>query len=77
MSQSYRLATYKFLSVLDNNQKKKLEANIKYISGRFNYLNLNYKQAKKDLLFVLRSSSFKLRLKSLFMIAHIVISYKK
>ena len=67
-------ATQDFLHLLNNKQQKKLKANIKYISGRFNYLNFNYKQAKKDLVFALRFSSFKLRLKSLIMIIHIMIS---
>lgn len=68
MSLSIRQATYKFLSVLDNKQKMKLESNIRYLSGRFNYLNFNYKKAKKDLLFTLRNGVFSLKLKSLFMI---------
>ena len=49
-------ATQDFLHLLNNKQQKKLKANIKYISGRFNYLNFNYKQAKKDLVFALRFS---------------------
>jgi glycosyltransferase involved in cell wall biosynthesis len=77
MSLPTQKATQDFLHILNNKQKKKIEASIKYISGRFNYLNFNYKQAKKDLLFVLRSSSFKFRLKSLIMIAHIVISFNR
>ena len=76
MSLSYRQATSKFLSVLNNEQKIQLEANIRYVSGRFNYLNLNYKKAKKDLLFVLKCSFFKLKVKSLIMIIHILISLK-
>ena len=74
MSPSYRRATCKFLSFLNNEQKIKLETNIRYSSGRFNYLNLNYKQAKKDLLFVLKFSSYKLKVKSLIMILYILIS---
>jgi len=74
MSPSYRQATCKFLSFLNNEQKIKLETNIRYSSGRFNYLNLNYKKAKKDLLFVLKFSSYKLKVKSLIMILYILIS---
>ena len=77
MSIPTQKATQDFLHILNNKQKKKIEANIKYISGRFNYLNFNYNQAKKDLLFVLKSSSFKLRLKSLIMIVHILISFNR
>ena len=76
MSSSYRQATYKFLSALNNEQKIKLEAHIRYLSGCFNYLNLNYKKAKKDLLFVLKFSYFKLKVKSLIMIIRIMISIK-
>jgi len=74
MSMPYRRATYNFLSVLNNKQKIKMETNIKYLSGRFNYLSLNYKKAKKDLLFVLKYGSFKLKTKSLIIIICILIS---
>ena len=73
ISLSMRQATYKFLSILDNKQKIKLESNIRYLSGRFNYLNINYNNAKKDLLFTLRNGAFSLRLKSLFMILKIIL----
>jgi len=73
MSHSYRQATYNFLSVLNNNQKIKLETNIVYTSGRFNYLNLNFIKAKKELLYVLKFGSFKLKVKSLIMIVLILI----
>ncbi len=76
MSSSYQIATNKFLSVLNSEQKIKLDAHIKYLSGRFNYLNLNYKKALKDLLFVIRYSSLKLKVKSLTMIICILISFK-
>ena len=68
-----RQATYKFLSILDNKKKIKLESNIRYLSGRLNYLNINYKKAKKDLLFTLRNGTFSLRLKSLLMILKIIL----
>jgi len=77
MSLPSRQATYKFLSVLNKEQKIKLEAQIRYSSGRFNYLKYNYKKAKKDLLFVLKFSSYKLKVKSLIMIIHILISLKR
>jgi glycosyltransferase involved in cell wall biosynthesis len=74
MSLLYRRATNNFLSVLNNKQKIKMDTNIKYLSGRFNYLSLNYKKAKKDLLFVLKYGSFKLKIKSLIIIFCILIS---
>lgn len=73
ISLSMRQATCKFLSILDNKKKIKLESNIRYLSGRFNYLNFNYKNAKKDLMFTLRNGTFSLRLKSLFMILKIIL----
>lgn len=74
MSIPYRHATYSFLSVLSKNQKIKLEANIRYLSGRFNYLNLNYKQAKKDLLYTFRNGFLFLKIKSLFMIIIMILN---
>jgi len=68
MSFPFRQATYRFLSVLNKKQKIKLESNIRYLSGRFNYLNFNYKQAKKDLLFTFRNGFISLKIKALFMI---------
>ena len=73
ISVQIRQVTYKFLSILDNKKKIKLESNFRYLSGRFNYLNINYKNAKKDLLFTLRNGTFSLRLKSLFMILKIIL----
>ncbi len=68
MSLPVRHATYKFLSSLNSKQKIKLESNIRYLSGRFNYLNLNYKIAKKDLLFTLRYGLYYLKLRAFFML---------
>ena len=73
ISLSMRQATYKFLSILDNKKKIKLESNIRYLSGCFHYLNINFKNAKKDLLFTLRNGTFFLRLKSLLMILKIIL----
>ena len=74
MSIPYRHATYNFLSVLSKNQKIKLEANIRYLSGRFNYLNLNYKQAKEDLFFTFRNGFLSLKIKALFMIIIMILN---
>lgn len=70
-----RQATYKFLSILDNKQKIKLEANIRYFCGLFNYSNINYKNAKKDFFYTLCKGTFSLRLKSLIMVLKIVLRY--
>ena len=49
-------------------QRPKQEAFLKYMSGRFNYLNFDYKNSMKDLFFTLRNGSFSLRVRSIFMI---------
>lgn len=73
ISAQIRQVTYKFSSILNFRQKRKLEANTRYLSGRYNYLNLNYKSAKKDLLYTLRYGAFPLKLKSLLMVLMIIL----
>jgi glycosyltransferase involved in cell wall biosynthesis len=68
MSLPYRKATCEFLKFINNNQKIKLESTIRYLSGRYNYLNHNNHKAKKDLLFTLRNGFFFFKMKALFMI---------
>ena len=68
MSLPVRHATSKFSSSLNNKQKIKLESNIRYLSGRYNYLNSNYRIAKKDLLFTLRHGLYYLKLRAFFML---------
>lgn len=67
MSIPLRKATDEFLNDLNDKQKKKLESNIRYLSGRYNYLNFNYDMAKRDLKFTLYHGLFSLKLKSFFM----------
>lgn len=62
-----------FIKFLNDHQKLKVENNFKYISGRFNYLNSNFKKAKQELLFVLKEGSLKLKVKALIMIIYILI----
>ena len=76
MSATYREATNKFLSDLSSAQKIKLEANYKYISARYNFLQSNYKKSKNNLLFVLKNGSLELKIKSLLMFLLIIISLK-
>ena len=76
MSQSYKFATHQFLPLLNKEQKIKLETNIRYSSGRFNYLNNFYKKAKKDLLFVLKFGSINLKFKSMIMIILMIKIFK-
>ena len=68
MSVPTRHAVNEFSKILTENQKIKQEAFLKYMSGRFNYLNFDYKNSMKDLFFTLRNGSFSLRVRSIFMI---------
>ena len=75
MSFSYQEATKEYLPILDNPQKKKLEANIKYISGKFHYQNQNYSNAKNDLFYVVMHGAFKLKIKSIMMLMLIMMGF--
>ena len=68
MSLPVQHATSQFLSSLNSKQQMQLESNIRYLSGRFNYLNFNYKIAKKDLLFTLIHGLYYLKLRAFFML---------
>lgn len=68
MSLSGRHAVSEFLEILNYKQKLKLEARLRYQSGRFSYLNGNFIKAKKDLLFVLKNSNLSLRIRAFVMI---------
>lgn len=68
-------AVKKFLDKLKKKQKLKLKVNLKYQSGRFNYLNLNYKKAKNDLFFVFKNGNYYLKFRVYLMI--ILMSFKK
>jgi glycosyltransferase involved in cell wall biosynthesis len=68
MSLPVKHAVAEFLPKLNYKQKLKVEANSKYLSGRFYYLYCNYKKAKKDLFFVLQNGNNSLKIRSLLMI---------
>lgn len=68
MSVPARQAVAEFKKVLNSGQKIKLEAFLRYVSGRYNYLNSNYNNSKKDLLFTLLNGSIPLRIRALVMI---------
>lgn len=68
MSLPYRRAVSDFLGLLSDQEKLKLETNIRYVSARFNYLKGNYRKAKEDLFIVLRYGQAELLFKSLWMI---------
>ena len=65
MSIPIKLAVSEFLYSLTRKQKLNLKSYQSYISGRYNYLNYNYKKAKKDLFFVIFNGSFNLKIRAL------------
>ena len=73
MSVPMHYAVTDFKSALSQQQKIKLEANLRYVAGRFNYVNCNYKKAKKDLLFAFRNGFFFLRVRAFIMIIIILL----
>ena len=76
MSLPTKYAMDEFFGVLNDQQKIKLEARVRYISGRYSYLNFDFENAKKKLFFVLKKGSITLKLRSLLMIIYIFISFK-
>jgi glycosyltransferase involved in cell wall biosynthesis len=77
MSIPSRHAVYEFLKILNKTQKLKLESNLKYQSGRFNYLQSNFKKAKKDLLFVFQKGNYALKIRAFIMITSMIFKSKK
>lgn len=70
-----RNAIQNFQEILNINDKKKLYANIKYIDGRFNYLNKYYHSAIPSLFFAIKNGNFIIKFKSIFMIFIIYLSF--
>jgi len=77
MSIPARYAIKEFSGLLTQYQKTKQEAFLKYISGRFNFLNLNYKKSMEDLLFTLKNGGISLKVRSLYMIIIIKLTKGK
>jgi glycosyltransferase involved in cell wall biosynthesis len=73
MSIPSRIAIQDFKEILTKKQNLKLEANIKYKSGRFYYLNNNFEKSKKDLIYVLKYGYYFLKLRSLLMLFNMLI----
>jgi hypothetical protein len=61
---SDRCAVSEFVPNLSTQQKLKLEANIRYTKGCFNYLAGNYVEAKEDFWFTLRNGNVVKRTKA-------------
>jgi glycosyltransferase involved in cell wall biosynthesis len=77
MSVPARQAVAEFTKILNSEQKIKLEAFLRYVSGRYNYLNSNYNNSRKDLLFTLINGSIPLRIRALVMIIVMMFIKKK
>ena len=64
MSVPARRAVADFIPMLSASQRLKLEANFRFIKGKFNYYADNYAEAKEDLLFGTKRGYLMLRIKS-------------
>ena len=73
MSIPQRLVVRDFMYIFNEQQKLNLEIKLRYISGNYNYLNNNYKEAKKDLMFVIINGMIHLKLRSLLIIILIML----
>ena len=74
MSISGRHAVNEFFEILNRQQKMKVEANLKYQSGRYNFQNLNFKKAKKDLFFVIKNGNITLKIRAYIM--NIIMNFR-
>jgi glycosyltransferase involved in cell wall biosynthesis len=75
MSESSRFAVADFVPMLNTSQKLKLEANFRYISGRFNYLAGNNAEAREDLLFGVKRGCFILKIKAVILLLMLMGKY--
>jgi glycosyltransferase involved in cell wall biosynthesis len=64
MSISGRCAVAEFVYSLSRSQRLKLEANFRFIKGKFSYDTDNYREAKENLLFGMKRGYLMLRIKS-------------
>jgi len=76
MSIPQKLAVKDFLHLFNKQQKLNLEIKLRYISGRYNYLNNNHEKAKNDFIFVIRNGVINLKLRSLLMVILMMIKIK-
>ena len=65
MSIPQRLVVKDFMHLFNNQQKLKLEAKLRYLSGNYCYLNKNYEKAKKDFIFVFKNGDINLKISAL------------
>ena len=65
MSIPQRLVVKDFMHLFNNQQKLKLEAKLRYLSGSYHYLNKNYEKAKKDFIVVFKNADINLKISAL------------
>lgn len=75
MSIPLSFAIEEFLPLLSKKEKKILSANLQFISGKFSYSLGNYLEAKKKLINCLSFCNFKTKLKILFIIIKIYLTF--
>ena len=75
MSYSMRHATLEFSNILTRNQKKKLNAHIRYAHCRFVFSNSIKTNIQKELLFCIKFGNFQIKFKSMYML--IYLNFKK
>ena len=62
-----------FVKYLNEKQQSKYKARMAYVSGRYNYLNKDYKSAATYLSNSVKSASLRIRFRSVFMLVLICI----
>ena len=73
MSIPKKYAISDFLHLLTYKQKSELNINLKYVSSRYNSINLYYKKALTELFFVLKKGSIRLKVRALIRIFILII----
>jgi glycosyltransferase involved in cell wall biosynthesis len=70
------LAVQEFLPYLSTKQHKKLVSNLTYIQGYLKFLSRNFKESRIDLVNSLRSSNYRFKIKTILILALMMIKIK-
>ena len=68
MSVPTRIALSEFEGAINESLKIKIEANLRFIKGKFNYHNKNYLTARKEFLFCAKNGLIKVKIKSILLL---------
>ncbi|MBF0427590.1 MAG: glycosyltransferase family 2 protein [Magnetococcales bacterium] len=68
MSKSYRMAVADYLHMLNDEQRAQFEFMMRYLNGRYEFLNNNYKNAKQSLLIGFHYKNIMIKIKVLWML---------